>query len=366
MMEVEAPGVALVTTVDLATTAMKTAPTEAELLALPDELLSCCCEGLDVKSLVALELTCRRLRELVSTDTMRWRQAVKDKWGKAYNSDILDAAAVIAGGWKQLFAEKYDPERRQTTFVSPCKSEVAAILSVIKGTGPTVPHLKPVSISPSSSPRVGPTTPPSPRYGTSPVSVTIPMPDNERSPLSIVCCVDGSSSVTEEDFWAMKDFLRSLVSSLRESHPEAQLSLLQFNQTVKRELPALTPVGPTAMVAVQSMKQLMGSTDIEKPLATAGSILAAADDGRSGSGDKVILLLSDGQTHMEELAKSEAQVRKAAETCGARFYALGVGRDVDEDGLRRVAAGTLLPARSHLKPVQQGAYFTLRRQRSRR
>eukprot|EP00168_Porphyra_purpurea_P017779 TRINITY_DN630_c0_g1_i1.p3 TRINITY_DN630_c0_g1~~TRINITY_DN630_c0_g1_i1.p3 ORF type:complete len:165 (-),score=59.97 TRINITY_DN630_c0_g1_i1:918-1412(-) len=164
----------------------------------------------------------------------------------------------------------------------------------------------------------------------------------------------------------MKDFLRSLVSSLRESHPEAQLSLLQFNQTVKRELPGLTPVGPAAMVAVQSMKQLMGSTDIEKPLATAGSILAAADGGGSGCGDKVILLLSDGQTHMEELAKSEAQVRKAAETCGARFYALGVGRDVDEDGLRRVAAGTLVPDRSHLKPLQQGAYFTLRRQRSRR
>lgn len=336
--------------------AMEADKMQVALLSLPDELLSCCCEGLEVKSLIAMELTCHRLRELVSTDGLRWRQAVKSKWGKAFNNDILDASSAIAGGWKKLFAEKYEPERRQAAFVSPTKSEVAAILSIIKGHGPTVALAK-----------TSPGTPPSPPYGTSPVSVSMPLSSGEdgHSPLSVVCCVDGSSSVTEEDFWAMKDFLRSLVTSLRETHPDALFSLLQFNQTVKRELPALIPVGPAAMVAVQSMKQLMGSTDIEKPLSTAASILATAGVHGALSGDKVILLLSDGQTHMEELAKSEAQVRKAAESHGARFYALGVGRDVDEDGLRRVAAGTLLPARAHLQPMQQGAYFTLRRHRTR-
>lgn len=336
---------------------METNQMQVMLLSLPDELLSCCCENMEVSSLIAMESTCRRLREQVSTDTLAWRQAVRNKWGKAYNNEILDASAAIAGGWKKLFAEKYEPERRQAAFVSPTKSEVAAILTVIKGQGPTLPRVK-----------SAPGTPPSPPYGTSPVSVSIPMSaeDDGQGPLSIVCCVDGSSSVTEEDFWAMKDFLRSLVCSLCETHPSALFSLLQFNQTVKRELPALIPVGPAAKVAVQTMKQLMGSTDIEKPLATAASILAAADDSGGQGGDKVILLLSDGQTHMEELAKSEAQVRKAAETTGARFYALGVGRDVDEDGLRRVAAGTLLPARSHLRAMQQGAYFTLRRHRARR
>lgn len=336
---------------------METNQMQAMLLSLPDELLSCCCEGMEVSSLIAMESTCRRLREQVSTDSLAWRQAVRTKWGKAYNNEILDASAVIAGGWKKLFAEKYEPERRQAAFVSPTRSEVAAILNVIKGQGPTLPRVK-----------SAPGTPPSPPYGTSPVSVSIPMSTEEegRGPLSIVCCVDGSSSVTEEDFWAMKDFLRSLVCSLCETHPTTLFSLLQFNQTVKRELPALIPVGPAAKVAVQTMKQLMGSTDIEKPLATAASILASAEENGSQGGDKVILLLSDGQTHMEELAKSEAQVRKAAETTGARFYALGVGRDVDEDGLRRVAAGTLLPARSHLQPMQQGAYFTLRRHRARR
>lgn len=102
---------------------------------------------------------------------------------------------------------------------------------------------------------------------------------------------------------------------------------------------------------------MMGSTDIAAPIRRARQMLA--EDGTS-FGEKAIVILSDGQTHSDELREAEKEAKLAAVNSGARLFALGVGRDVDENGLRRVAHGTN-DALSNQSIMSNGAYFPLRK-----
>eukprot|EP00737_Agarophyton_chilense_P002148 gb/GEZJ01002444.1/.p1 GENE.gb/GEZJ01002444.1/~~gb/GEZJ01002444.1/.p1 ORF type:complete len:203 (-),score=33.68 gb/GEZJ01002444.1/:2700-3242(-) len=173
-----------------------------------------------------------------------------------------------------------------------------------------------------------------------------PSPASVFDCINIVLLVDASSSVTDDDFDAMKSFARTLLLSLRNTHPNSAVAVIQFNQHPKIEI-SLTPVSkPKLSTAIDNMEQLMGSTDIAAPIRRAREILAE----EAGPGDRAIVLLTDGQTHADELHESEKEARKAYDQVGARMFTLGVGRDVDESGLSRVASGS-----------DGGMNFTLRR-----
>lgn len=136
------------------------------------------------------------------------------------------------------------------------------------------------------------------------------------------------------------------------------MGLLQFNQYPKVHLP-LTPVtDPAVLPALSDMQQLMGSTDVSAPLRRARELLAEGDSG----GEKAVVLITDGQTHSEELRDAEREARQAADDLGARVFTLGVGRDVDEAGLRRVSCGAsdVLQTDAAM-PMSSGAYFPLRK-----
>jgi uncharacterized protein YegL len=177
--------------------------------------------------------------------------------------------------------------------------------------------------------------------------------------LSVVLLVDGSSSVTEDDFYAMKQFCLELVASLRHSHTASSVAVLQFNQYPKVHT-GLTSVEKQCLIAtIQSMDQMMGSTDIAAPIRRARQILAEDD---TGLGEKAIVILTDGQTHSDELKEAEREAHQAAIDSGARLFALGVGRDVDESGLSRVASGTSSAlAICPESPMSTGHYFPLRK-----
>jgi uncharacterized protein YegL len=177
--------------------------------------------------------------------------------------------------------------------------------------------------------------------------------------LSVVLLIDGSSSVTEDDFHAMKQFCLELVSSLRETHGNAKVAVLQFNQYPKVHA-GLTSVEKQSLVTtIHAMDQMMGSTDIAAPIRRARQLLA---EDEAGLGEKAIVILTDGQTHSDELREAEREARQSAIDSGARLFALGVGRDVDESGLRRVAGGTsqALPTCPKI-PMSTGHYFPLRK-----
>jgi len=303
------------------------------LLLLPDELIGCCLQNLEAEDLVRLELVSRRLRSVVSSDYSRWRELCMSRW-KSNSPQVLELAAEFAGGWKRLYSEKHVSEKETAPWLVPCISEVSAIVELIKGEGPPTPTGSPVSILLDA-------------MGTS----------HFTNVLSVVILVDGSSSVTEDDFSAMRQFGKTLMGSLRSTYPGSHAALVQFNQYPRVESPLSPIASGESIAALDKMEQIMGSTDIAAPIRLARELLTSSN---APGGDKVILLLTDGQTHNEELAMTEREARGAAEECGARVFTFGVGRDVDEAGLERVAAGSRRFVEGKRKNFG-GCYFTLRR-----
>lgn len=98
------------------------------LTTLPDELLSICCTSLTAKDLVSLEQVSHRMRDHVSGDDPAWKECAKAAWGSTNNFELMTMAAEIAGGWKQLYAEKKVTETRNSPWKMPSIHEIHAIL----------------------------------------------------------------------------------------------------------------------------------------------------------------------------------------------------------------------------------------------
>lgn len=316
------------------------------LTTLPDEIISMCYANLPANDLVALEYVSHRLHQLIAYDAVCWRRCVQARWGSlSSNSAILPSAARHAGTWKQLYSQKARTDKANSPWLTLCDSETAAILDVIKGTNSGMNESsywnRAIEAEPGSPPKDRTV---SMGASSSPVSV---MTGVCRRVLSVVLLVDASSSVTDDDFESMKKFSRALVDELRVSQPEAMVGLVQFNQHPKVEVGLTNVCKAKLATAIDGMEQLMGSTDIAAPIRKARQILK---EDEVSEGERVIVLLTDGQTHADELQESEREAKKAYEEVGARLFTLGVGRDIDESGLGRVAAAS-----------EGGMHFTLRR-----
>lgn len=345
---------------------------------LPDEIISCCMLGLSADDMASLERVSQRMKHVVQNDSQRWRDVVMQRWSTDVSEEVLQRAYDFAGSWKRLYAEKITNEKANAPWRMPCASEMDAILDIIQGRrhtyDPADPMSQltrsPLSVLSSSSGMSDDELSVSPPTASNmvPQAMTNASPDTEMGDavatqdtldLAAVVLIDGSSSVTEDDFRAMRSFSRSLVCALRESHREASVAVVQFNQFPRVELPLTNVRSPGPLQLLEELEQMMGSTDIAAPVKRAAELL----DGVLAR-DKLILLLSDGQTHTEELRQTEMHACKAADQQRARVFTLGVGRDVDEAGLGRVANSA---RNAHANRLQQsstavnGCYFALRK-----
>lgn len=354
------------------------AESHLRLTSLPDELIAMCYAGLPATDLVTLEHVSSRLRDLIATDSLCWKRCVETRWAKMLaNPVILPAAARHAGSWKALYAEKAAMDVKHGSWLVISAAETKAVVDVVaaidrSGSSMRVPRHSPwhaggdpEAAGTGSGTANGtrnddgdrimePSSPPT--QGISPLGDSMSITTDAASPvsvmqpprsLSVVVLVDASSSVTDDDFTIMKSFTTSLAIALRETDADAQMALIQFNQHPRVELSLTAVSKPRVLAAIGGMDQLMGSTDIAAPIRRARQMLA---DEAPPAADHVIVLLTDGQTHADELHESEREARKAAEEVSARIYTLGVGRDIDEAGLARVAGGS-----------PGGMYFTVRR-----
>lgn len=328
------------------------------LTELPDEVIAMCFTELSVPDLVTLEHVSNRLRTLIATDTLCWKRCVSNHWKSSGvgNMHLLPFAAIHAGGWKQLYGEKVATDVKYDPWLMATKSEIQAIIDIIAGPlffkhGQKIYALE-QSDSSLSSYLCGRHhdynfSHQAPILSSSPISIITNMSTTAATAaLSIVVLLDASSSVTPDDFNCMKKFAVAIATTLSEQCVNAYMSVIQFNQQCCVQL-NLTSVNDKAVVnTVEKMKQLMGSTDIAGPIRRARQILR--DD--SNHGDGVIVLVTDGQTHEEEISECEREARQAVNEGQVRIYTLGVGKDVDDSGLTRIAS---------ICPV--GAHFTLRR-----
>ncbi|GJQ11370.1 hypothetical protein GpartN1_g3161.t1 [Galdieria partita] len=338
----------------------KELPSADSVWCLPDEIISALLGHLDAKDLISLEFVSKRFRDIVRSESGQWRSIVERRWSSSANAEILETASLLAGGWKRLYMEKHLSEIRRAPWIVPSKSELEAMLEIIKSDCSLFPHGSPIGVYQTSEMNIFSSQAGSVNYekldATTCVNenVASALADSSFPPLSIAILIDGSSSVTEEDFIAMKEFCRALLASLRLTHPSSQACIIQFNQYPRVEVGLSDVSKPGIMDTVERLEQMMGSTDIAAPIRRAHQILATAHH----NSHKVIILMTDGQTHAEEFELSILEARKAFDELSAAFYAFGVGRDVDEQGLQRIVY-----ASRRSSSYSKGGYFTLRKLR---
>mmetsp|Transcript_8389 Transcript_8389/g.22083 ORF Transcript_8389/g.22083 Transcript_8389/m.22083 type:complete len:375 (+) Transcript_8389:387-1511(+) len=303
------------------------------LLSLPDELLFKCVQSMPAEDLAAMERVNRELHSAMLRDTACWRQCVAQRYEALSSEALLARAADLAGGWKRLFAELEKKRKENKRWITACQSLVDAYIEAVVNFGDV-------------------------QNGTA---------RSNAEGGNIVVLMDGSSSISDEDFDIMKSFCAQL---LRKAHAQTQVCVLQFNQTVVTEI-ALAQLDVAKHTAtVSDLHQIMGSTDIPIALRNAQYVLR---DANAESSKRAVLLISDGQVRESENEALRNMVDVLCEEMHAVFSAVGIGRDVDEKVLselvhyadKKTAAGNNNHKEHEASHAshQRGAYFTLRKWR---
>eukprot|EP00186_Timspurckia_oligopyrenoides_P004844 CAMPEP_0182445284 /NCGR_PEP_ID=MMETSP1172-20130603/3456_1 /TAXON_ID=708627 /ORGANISM="Timspurckia oligopyrenoides, Strain CCMP3278" /LENGTH=380 /DNA_ID=CAMNT_0024641021 /DNA_START=164 /DNA_END=1306 /DNA_ORIENTATION=+ len=316
----------------------------ATLSKLPDELISCCLSGLSASDMACLESVNQRMRYVVQNDSARWREVVLERWGNELSRDILDASSTLAGSWKRLFSEKMMVDKANLPWRIPCSSEMDALLDAIQNRPQKTTQmerngmkvLKPQTMKNNSGAYPFSQSPVSIMQDSNMMNDSVEESDSNTGKeyeIAVMVLIDGSSSVTEDDFRAMRRFARSTVCSLNLCERNAAFGVIQFNQIPRVELALSDITSEKVLETVDKLEQMMGSTDIAAPVKRAVQLLAEVQ-----AHDKVMILLTDGQTHSEEIRQTQIQAVRGATDYGLRMFALGVGRDVDEVGLGRVVS----------------------------
>lgn len=200
----------------------------------------------------------------------------------------------------------------------------------------------------------------------------------------IVFLIDGSGSVTEDDFSCMTAFVTRVVSQVageeeraapglgpgaagnyeavedggeasedevsrggagpapdavapRAPGPRCQVAVLQFSNDCRLEIPP-SPVDPPRIARLlDGMYRMNGGTNISLAIQRAGQLLKPL----SPDARRVLVLLTDGRIDSHQAREAREMARRLAdEQRHVSLHAFGVGRGVDRGELLRIVGAT--------------------------
>jgi hypothetical protein len=207
----------------------------------------------------------------------------------------------------------------------------------------------------------------------------------------IIFLIDGSGSVTEEDFTQMTSFILTAAQVIRDTkqpHQQIHIGIVQFSNDVKVELmpTRINGSGEVALKildgggdgegeggeeggeeeeeeelsgllsAVENMVRLNGGTNIAAAITKAGQLFKALTNSSSDGGDdgssapvprasrdckKVIALLTDGRIESFQAREAKEITAWLVDEQGGNveLHAFGCGRGVDRMELLRIVGG---------------------------
>lgn len=242
-----------------------------------------------------------------------WQATFATRWGSP--TAIQRRASVLAGGWKQLYAARAVAERQNAPWQRPSEHEVRAAIE---------------SLAQPSKPR----------------------------DTCIVFLIDGSGSVTEDDFSCMTSFVVQVVSQIAQDEDDAeeqvlaasetensssstdsscQVSVLQFSNDCRLEIPPSPADVVSLSRLIDSMYRMNGGTNISLAIQRAGQLLKPF----SPSTRRVLVLLTDGRIDSHQAREAREMARRLAdEQSNVSLHAFGVGRGVDRGELLRIVGAT--------------------------
>merc|ERR1711977_171382 len=296
---------------------------------LPDELLDGpVLEALDFKDLCTLSLVCRRFEIAVSQGSQRWSSLYKERWGEP--DQITTDASKLAGGWKKFYKAKHLAEKESAPWIQPCSYEVQAMLNHLA-------RFSGISSCPAAEDSDG------------------------GIKMMVTFLVDGSGSVTEDDFHTMTSFMSKTVETVNSyTSDRAKFGVIQFSNEVKVELRLGQINSKEFEKFAINMSRMNGGTNIALALSKACSMISSGvsaassvrapaadcggdDDGSQGRGGipHLVLLLTDGRVDSYQAREAVDRAEQfASEVPGVTFFAFAVGRSVDKQELTRIVRTT--------------------------
>uniref|UniRef100_A0A5F9CUP6 Integrin subunit alpha D n=1 Tax=Oryctolagus cuniculus TaxID=9986 RepID=A0A5F9CUP6_RABIT len=146
-----------------------------------------------------------------------------------------------------------------------------------------------------------------------------PCPDQE---MDIVFLIDGSGSISSNDFRKMKDFVRAVMDQFKDTN--TQFSLMQYSNVLVTHFTfssfrnSSNPQG-----LVEPIVQLTGLTFTATGILKVVTELFQTKNGARESAKKILIVITDGQKYKDPLHYSA--VIPQAEQAGIIRYAIGVG-----------------------------------------
>ncbi|XP_075034844.1 integrin alpha-M-like isoform X5 [Mixophyes fleayi] len=153
---------------------------------------------------------------------------------------------------------------------------------------------------------------------------------NVRS-LDIVFLIDGSYSIEDEEFPLILSFVSSVIAAFNGT--ATQFALVQYSDNPRTEFDFKT------FSEVRNHEQLLsrierhkGGTRTFTAIKYVMENLFHAKSGNRAEAQKVLIVITDGESYMENTGMSESIVK--AEEQGVRRFAIGVGKDFKRESAR--------------------------------
>lgn len=165
---------------------------------------------------------------------------------------------------------------------------------------------------------------------TAPPPSKIAVTRQDTCPVDLMLAIDGSGSITEEDFETIRNFVRELVNAIGIGPRNANVGIIQFSTTA--ELYIGLSDNPTSVnAAIDNMTQFGNSTNIVEAIDLAQEQFVT----RRAGIPRVIIVLTDG-LHNE--AGNPIVSADRARAAGTAVYGVAVG-DLALDELTQISGG---------------------------
>uniref|UniRef100_A0A670YT08 Integrin subunit alpha X n=1 Tax=Pseudonaja textilis TaxID=8673 RepID=A0A670YT08_PSETE len=165
------------------------------------------------------------------------------------------------------------------------------------------------------------------KYMPAPLSVYLP-PECTRHPTDIAFLIDGSSSISEEDFEKMKRFVSEVIKNL--SGRDTLFALMQFSGNFREHFNFNSQ---DSAQLVMKVKQLYGWTKTATAIRKVVRELFIAEKGSRNSATKILIVITDGSKLNDDAEYWE--VIPEAEQAGIIRYAIGVGSAFSTIGVQQ-------------------------------
>jgi hypothetical protein len=170
-----------------------------------------------------------RFEDAVNGGSRRWTTLYRERWGQP--GAITTEASKLAGGWKKLYKAKHLAEKESNPWIQPCEHEVQAMLNHLAAftTNTTTSNTNNSNGTSKSGDKVGTAG------GVGSAAAAAAPPSDAK--MTVTFLVDGSGSVTEEDFSTMTTFMTKAVQTVNAHTCEKSMfGVLQFSNEVREEL----------------------------------------------------------------------------------------------------------------------------------